>query len=87
MGRKAYKGTGYKYWLNSNVEGEGEINQYNKVKYNTRGGKGEGGRRREIGHNVLTHRLKLYNKTNTMIQPFSTSNLTFLNFGNPLTCK
>jgi hypothetical protein len=44
MGGKAYKGTGYKYWLNSNAEGEGEINQYDKVKYNTRGGKGGGGR-------------------------------------------
>jgi hypothetical protein len=43
MGRKANKGKRYKYWLNSNVEGEGEINQYDKVKYNTRGGKGGGG--------------------------------------------
>ena len=43
MGRKANKGKRYKYWLNSNVEGGGEINKYVKVKYNTRGGKGEGG--------------------------------------------
>ncbi len=43
MGRRANKGKGYKYWLNSNMEGGGEINQYDKAKYNTRGGKGEGG--------------------------------------------
>ena len=86
MGRKANKGTGYKYWLNSNVEGEGEINQYDKVKYNTRGGKGGGetaGNRTQCSHTQI----KLCNKTNTMIQPFSTSNLTLLNFVNLLTCK